>query len=144
MLKQLGRSYVAHAVVGAGMSLLLTAVVFAITFSSTGLIGEIVRGLLLVNVILLPTVAGGLMYELRRRMTREPFSLRSLFVYGLTSATSIVMTFLILNLFLALERVLQLHNAFRIGPTSTVIQVLSLMLAGACVGVACLAIDNRR
>lgn len=144
MLKQWGRSYVAHAVVGGVLAWPVALGCLELSFwldEKTGIFGL----LYLVGLALLfPTALGAFMYEVRRWLTREPFALRSLFIYGLTGSTSVV----IVSLFFYALVLVEQWAGIRIGSTSwlqgdlTVPTVVAL--TGACVGMACLAIDNKR
>ena len=140
--ERFARSYAAHAIVGAVLSLLTLMMVFVVIAVFVKFLPVIIQPLFFITVILLPAVVGAVMYELRRWLAQEPFSLRSLFIYSLTSSTSFLVVVLFLFTLSRIEIMLQLHpapEAWWIGFSG---QWISIFLAGACVGVACLFIDN--
>ncbi len=144
MRKQLSRSYITHALVGAILAPLVALLIIAMTYALAALFAPLMPGLLLTLMLIAPMTIGFFMYELRRWMAREAFSLRSLFVYGITSATSVLWVFLILFVFSRL----MILTRIRIAPSDWLAgvagQVIPISLVGACVGVACLVIDNKR
>jgi hypothetical protein len=145
MCKRLGRSYVAHAVVGAILGPLVAMLAFVPPALLAKWIGPLFGGgILFVLMLIVPMIVGALMYQLRVWMMGEISVLRGVFVYSLTSATSVLWVFLF---WLLIARILVLRG-LQVGPSDAWIgiagQVIAMVLAGACVSVACLAIDNKR